>query len=378
MKNRLLKRTIILSLILGTPFLASPPAFSAAPSSGLLKAKQEAEAKGYVFFTNHDEIVSKAKQEGKLRVITGATRSSQVTNDAFKKKYPFIDIHGETLSGPGDAQRLLLEIKAGAAKDWDVARPPTGYHTELAPYLWKVDLLGMAENGVLEIPHQMIDPKNRNFVALLTRFHVFAYNKNLVAPAQVPKSWEDVLKPEWRGRKFAIDVNPLEVAALVPAWGLEKTLEYARKIAAQQPAWIQGSSARVLTTVGAGENPAYFGPNYGQVKGSQQKDPLGILQFVILEPVPVRITIEQGILATARNPHAGLLWLEFMAGAEAQKLIDLNEPLVASVYSKDSAAEQALRGKKLSVLGWDNNDKVDQWMGKIVEAYGFPKASVTK
>jgi iron(III) transport system substrate-binding protein len=271
-----------------------------------------------------------------------------------------------------------LEIKAGAAKDWDIVRPPTGYHTELAPYLWKVDILGMVEHGVLEIPRPMIDPKNRNFVALLTRFHVFAYNKDLIAPTQVPKNWEDILKPEWKGKKFAIDVNPLEVAALVPAWGLEKTLEYARRIAAQQPAWIQGSSARVLTTVSAGENPAYSGPNYGQVKGNQQKDPLGVLQFVVLEPVPVRITIEQGILATARNPHAGLLWLEFMAGTEAQKLIDLHEPLVASVYSKDSAAEQALRGKKLSVLSWDNNDKVDQWMGKIVEAYGFPKASVTK
>ena len=102
------------------------------------------------------------------------------------------------------------------------------------------------------------------------------------------------------------------------------------------------------------------------------------MQFVVLEPVPLRITIEQGILATARNPHAALLWLEFMAGAEAQKLIDKYEPLVASVYSKDSAAERAVRGKKLSVISWENNAIIDQWMGKIVEAYGFPKASTTK
>jgi len=368
---------VTLSLILVCSLL-NTLAFSASPTPTLLKAKQEAEAKGYIFFTNHDEILSKAKQEGKLRVVAGVTRSAQATTEAFRKKYPFIDIQAETLSGIGDAQKLLLEIKGGAAKDWDIVRPPTGYHTELAPYLLKVDILGMVEQGVLEIPRPMIDPKNRNFVALLTRFHVFAYNKNLVAPSQLPKSWEDLLRPEWKGRKFAIDVNPLEVAALVPAWGLEKTLDYARKIAAQQPIWIQGSSARVLTTVGAGETPAYFGPNYGGVKGIQQKDPLGVLQYVILEPVPLRITIEQGILATARNPHAALLWLEFMAGAEAQKLIDQHEPLVASVYSKDSAAERALRGKKLSVISWDNNAVVDQWMGKIVEAYGFPKASTTK
>jgi ABC-type Fe3+ transport system substrate-binding protein len=363
---------LLLSSLWEAPWVLSA---SAPP---LLRAKQDAEAKGYIFISNRDEILSKAKQEGRLRVVTGVTRSAQVTTDAFKKAYPFIDIHSEALLGAGDAQRLLLEIKAGSAKDWDVVRPPTGYHNELAPYLLKIDILGMATHGVLNIPPPMIDPKNRNFVALLTRFHVFAYNKNLVPSSNVPKNWEDILKPEWKGKKFAIDVNPLEVAALIPAWGLEKTLAYARAIPTQQPNWIQGSSARVLTTIGAGETPAYFGPNYGVVKGYQQKDPQGIMQFVVLEPVPVRVTIEQGILSTARNPHAALLWLEFMAGTQAQRLIDQHEPLVASVYSKDSAAAQILKDKKLSVISWESNDKVDQWMEKIVEAYGFPRPAGAK
>ena len=113
-----------MSLILGCSL--STIAFSASPTPALLKAKQEAEAKGYIFFTNHDEILNKAKQEGKLRVVAGVTRSAQATTEAFRKRYPFIDIQAETLSGIGDAQKLLLEIKGGAAKDWDIARPPTG------------------------------------------------------------------------------------------------------------------------------------------------------------------------------------------------------------------------------------------------------------
>jgi hypothetical protein len=66
-----------------------------------------------------------------------------------------------------------------------------------------------------------------------------------------------------------------------------------------------------------------------------------------------------------------------MGGSEAQKLIDEHEPLVASLYSKDSAAERALRGRKLSVVSWENNEELEQWITKIVEAYGFP-ASVVK
>ena len=49
-------------------------ALAASASSALLKAGKEAESKGYVFFTDREEIVSKAKKEAKLRVITGLSK----------------------------------------------------------------------------------------------------------------------------------------------------------------------------------------------------------------------------------------------------------------------------------------------------------------
>jgi hypothetical protein len=44
------------------------------------------------------------------------------------------------------------------------------------------------------------------------------------SPNLVPKTLEDLLRPELKGRKFAVDIRPKDVAGLVPAWGLEKTL----------------------------------------------------------------------------------------------------------------------------------------------------------
>ena len=90
----------------------------------------------------------------------------------------------------------------------------------------------------------MIDPKNRNIVAPYTRLICSAYNKNLVSPEQLPKSWEDFLKPGFKGRKFAFDIGPRPIACLVPAWGLEKTLDFARKLAAQEPIGFVGSAER--------------------------------------------------------------------------------------------------------------------------------------
>lgn len=59
---------LVAALLINSWFDGS--AHSQTPSPDLLKAKQQAEAKGYIFLTNHDEIVEKAKKEGKLRVLS--------------------------------------------------------------------------------------------------------------------------------------------------------------------------------------------------------------------------------------------------------------------------------------------------------------------
>ena len=374
-KVRVPKVVVQILLLLACSSLGHPSVFAASASASLQRAKQEAEAKGYAFFTNRDEIVSKAKKEGKARVIIGGLGGSptlKFITEAFRKKYPFVDLYMESIkSGEGGAQQNLLEVKAGAAKDWDIVRTYTDFYSEYLPYLWKIDLLGMAEHGVLAIPPKMIDPKQRNILAIQSQFAVTAYNKDLISPSQLPKSWEDILKPEFKGRKFALDIRPQEIAALVPEWGQEKTLEFARKLAAQQPIWSRGGS-RTLVSMAAGEFPMFVGVNYDTLKRNQRKDAVGVIQYTVLEPAPVRISSEHAIMGTSRNPHAALLWLEFMAGPEAQHLIDEHE-VAASLYVRGSAAEQELRGKQVSVVSWEQNQNMEQWVAKIFETFGFPR-----
>jgi len=360
--------------VLATSCLCSFTVLAATPSPAMLAAKKDAEAKGYTFFINHDEIVTKAKQEGKLRVLAEMEPPNiKASIKAFMKKYPFINLHIEEITGTDAARRNILEIKSGMAKDWDILHLSTDFYSEYIPYLWKMDILGMAEQGVLKIPPPMIDPKHRSVVGFFSRFQVTAYNKKLVPADKLPKTWEDILKPEFKGKKFAADIRPTEIAALAPAWGLEKTLEFSRKVAAQEPIWVRGGS-RTITAIIAGEIPMMIGPNFHTTKRAQGKDRTGNLQYVTLEPVPVRLSLEEAIQAGAQHPHAALLWLEWMASAEAQKLADEHEPLGSSVYVRGGAVEQELRGKKLSVVSWDHHQNMEQWQAKVVEAYGFPKA----
>ena len=346
---------------------------AAAPAPALLKAKQEAEAKGYIFETSRDEIVAKAKKEGRMRALSSLEpETMKAVRDAFKAEYPFLDVYVEELTGTDSNQRFMLEMKAGMAKGWDVAHISTDYYQEYPPYLKRFDVLGMARSGVLRMPVELIDPGNRNVVASTSSLQVVAFNNKLIPADKVPETWEGFLKPEFKGRKFVADIRPTEIAALAPAWGLEKTIDFARRLAQQQPVWVRGGS-RTLASMIAGEYALFIGPNFHTVKRSQAKDPTGVLDMKLVEPVPTRLSDATGVLNTAANPYAALLWLEFLASPKGQKLADEHEPFGASVFVGGFAQEQATRGKKLSVVDWNHFTKMQDYQAKIVEAYGFPK-----
>lgn len=365
-----------LTLALIINLLLAGEVFTATVSTPF-KEKREIDSKGYAFVGTRDEIVARAKKEGKLRVIASMEPANiRATIAAFTKKYPFIDVYVQETRGTEGAQRLVLEIQTGAAKEWDAVVVYPDFRSGYTGHIWNVDLLGMAEHGVIKIPSLMIDQKYRNVFSAHTHFQPTAYNSKVVAPHLVPKNWEDLLRPELKGRKFSVDIRPKDLAALVPAWGLEKTLDFARKIAAQQPIWVRGS--RALSYLTTGEIPIVVGPNFSTVKRAQVKDRAGVLQYVILEPVPVRFGNAQAILATSQNRHAALLWLEWLASPEAQNIVDEQEPFASSVHVPGGMVERELRGKKLSMVDWENYHDVERSEAKIVEAYGFPKAEAAK
>jgi ABC-type Fe3+ transport system substrate-binding protein len=354
-------------------WIDSSRVLAASAAANLAKAKQEAEAKGLIFLTSKDEILAKAKEEGKLEALTfleGAAKRSMI--EAFRKKYPFIQVVAEEIGGTDEYNRFILEMKAGRAKKWDTVHISNQVYAEYPPYLKKFDILAMAEHRVLNIPAQIVDPNNRTIVSKGSQLAVAAYNKKLISGDKVPTTWEGFLRPDLRGRKFLVDVRPLSVANLVPAWGLEKTLDFARKIAEQKPIWVRGS--RSLAAMALGEYALFMGLNVASVLEAQAKDLNKSLEVQFLEPVPVRFGSADGVFGAAAHPHAALLWMEFQVSAEGQEILDKYGPADGSVYVTGSMLNTMIRGKPQSSLTWDLQKNLDQWVKRIVEAYGFPMA----
>jgi iron(III) transport system substrate-binding protein len=352
---------------------AAAPALGAALSPDLLKAKQHAEANGYVFVATKEEIIAKAKAEARLEALTfleGDEKNAMIA--AFRKKYPFVQVSTETIGGTDEYQRFILEMKAGRVKRWDTVHISNQVYNEYPPYLKKFDILGMAEQGVLRIPSQIVDSNHRNIVSKTTQVAVVAYNKKLISPEKLPTTWEGFLNPEFKDKKMVVDVRPLSVANLVPAWGLEKTLDFARKIAAQKPVWVRGN--RTLVNMAMGEYAIFMGVNVQGVIEAQAKDATRNLEFQLLDPVPVRFGSADGVFGAASHPHAALLWLEFQVSAEGQRILDQYGPADGSVYVPGSVLHTLIRGRTLSFMSWNLQKNQDEWIKKITEAYGFPAA----
>ncbi|HLN87458.1 MAG TPA: extracellular solute-binding protein, partial [Candidatus Limnocylindrales bacterium] len=190
-------------LLLAYLSLTASHGFSAAPASVIYNAKQEAEARGYLFFDSHDKVVAAAKKEGKMRALSGLDAETiKAMVGAFKKKYPFLDVRVEEIEGTDAYQRFILQMQAGSAKGWDATFIPIDFFKDYQPYQKKVDLLGMVRSGVLQIHPEMIHPADRNVIGSSSILQVVAYNRKQLADAKVPETWDDFLKAEFKGKKF--------------------------------------------------------------------------------------------------------------------------------------------------------------------------------
>ena len=370
MKHAFKKTGLAFSLL---SFLFNCPLFAASSGLAASATKPDSAAKDYLFEASHDEIVAKAKKEGALRGLLGIDPDAiKAIKESFAQKYPFIKTYFEEITGSDNSQRFLLELAAGRGGDWDVIYLSVDHYKEYAPYLKKIDLLGMAQNKVLGIPPAMISPQDRNAVSMGVFADVAAYNKKLLKPNEVPTTWEDFLKPELKGKKFVLDIKPSGLSGLVPAKGMEWVLSYARRLAAQEPVWARGQT-RVLTAMTTGEYRLTLSTYYSSVMRARKKGAADI-EPIFLEPIPIRLGEPHAILKDAKHLNAGLLLLEYMAGPEGQKLIDDMDPGKASAFSPGSMIAQVIANRKLSLFDWEHFAKRGDYSAQVFKTLGFPKA----
>ena len=183
-----------------------------------------------------------------------------------------------------------------------------------------------------------------------TTIYTILYNTRLVKAEELPKSYEDLLHPRWKGRLAINQEDPEWLAALIEVMGQEKAIDFAKKLAAQRPNLRRGDTP-AEQLVAAGESALFPGQHLHSAIALKKAGAPVEIHFV--EPVLTQASTATWIAKRAPHPHTALLFVDFLFSKEAQTILSNFGRLPAR---KDVKIQYGLDDKKLHFLS-------NQWVG---------------
>ncbi len=285
-----------------------------------------------------EETLAAAKKEGKV-VIVGPLGPD--VKDAytigFQKKYPDITVEYNGSSGAAQMPKLLAELKANQ-RFTDIVVNGTGpilldllpanALVPLQPYLATPETRDISKwkDGKL----QFSDSAGKYNLCFGSRVQVaFVYNPEITPVAIMQKkikTWQDLLKPEWKGKLVALD--PLRAGAgvdLATYWytnekqGLGK--DFMRKLFTTQDVFISREERQILEFVARGRYSIAMGPSGTLTFQMISKGlPLALFSSGALQGGGY-VTASNGTVAVIRNaPHQNAIkvYFDYLLSQEGQ------------------------------------------------------------
>lgn len=266
------------------------------------------------------KLIDAAKKEREVVWYTTTNlETSRVLAEVFQKKYPYINLSFYRATVGPLINRILLEARSGKY-DWDVA---SGGGEMFMPIMERGLIAQYRSPETRMIDEDLID-KQGYWTAYTVGTFVLGYNKKLLRPQDVPKTYEALLDAKWKGQKIALDNSAGIFHALIPVWGKEKAIGYFRQLAAQNPV-VKESTSILVQLLSAGEMPLAISLAHLYELTSRKGAPV---DWLALEPAVVRV-IPMMLAARTRHPNAAKLLYDFLIGAEGQQIIrSFNRPSV--------------------------------------------------
>jgi ABC-type Fe3+ transport system substrate-binding protein len=271
------------------------------------------------------EIASYQGADREQRLIEGAKREKELTfyssippEDiaalvaAFDKKYG-VKVKVWRADSEGFLQRIISEARARRF-EVDVM---AGSSSALEP-LYRENLLQEVKSPYLAgIIPEAIAP-HRQWVAVYLSMFVQAYNTDLVRKETLPKTFYDLLRPQWKDR-LGIEAEDYDwFAQVVMDLGEAQGLRLFRDIVASNGISVRKGHSLLTNLVVAGEVPLAL-TAYG-FSAEQAKRRGAPLDWFVIPPAIARSTAE-GLARNAPHPHAAVLFFDFLISEEGQQIL---------------------------------------------------------
>ncbi|HLH98218.1 MAG TPA: ABC transporter substrate-binding protein [Xanthobacteraceae bacterium] len=257
-------------------------------------------------------LIAGAKREGIVTFYSSATLADQsALLAAFQAKYG-IKVQQWRGSSEDIRARALAEYAAGRF-DADIAETSG---SEMEPMVREGLLAPVATPATANLIPQAIMPHHA-WVA--TRLSVFAgaYNTDIIKPKDVPRAYDDLRDPKWKG-KLGIEADDANwFLSVVGQMGEEKGLRLFHQIVAQNGISVRKGHTLLANFVGSGEVPLALTTYSYRVE--QMKREGAPVELLYLPPV-VALPTGAGVFKKAPHPSAALLLLDFYL-TDAQKIL---------------------------------------------------------
>jgi iron(III) transport system substrate-binding protein len=355
------------STAIGLPVLAA--ALAAVIGAGSGHAQSPEDVLLYKGPDREQRLVDGARKEGQV-VIYGALIQNQAMRpiaDGFSRKYPFIRITTWRADSEAIVQKASAEVRANNVVADVIEGTGAGEEAVEANIV-----LPYYAPAVERFPAAYRDP-NGLWAPTRLSYYSIAYNTKLVPPDKVPKTYEDLLAPQWKGRMAwrigSSTGTPLFITNLRLAWGEERARAYFDKLREQRLVNFGAGSARTLVDrVIAGEyaialNIFAHHPLISRAKGAPVNSQL-------MDPVP-STAATMSVVRGLHHPHAAMLLTDYILSKEGQGILAGAEyfpvdpevaplPALASVVPRIAGVPENFVGPDKLIKYTDSSEEIFQ------------------
>ena len=305
------------------------------------------------------EVIEAAKKEGEVIWYGGGSSEiDEILGKNFSKKYPFLQVKKFRIQSQKLLVRFEAESKAGKNVA-DIVRTTD----------WYIDIF--KQKGLLmkyESPERKAfikefkDPDGY-YTALYKQLHAIAYNTRLVRKQDLPRSYDGLLDPKWKGQMGLEDAAYVWFVNLLKIKGESEGIEFMKKLARQNVSLRSGTTL-LSNLVVAGEIPIAIDIYAYSVERSKKSG--APIDFHVVEPAIVH-TITGGINKNAPHPSGAKLFMDYLLSEEGQRTY-LSESLEPARTGIDPA--WVPKGIKLYVNNPEIGDKVGYYQKLFADIFG--------
>jgi len=308
------------------------------------------------------KLVEGAKKEATVMLYT-SMNVPDVNRlfEPFRRKYPFLSPKSYTTRSAALLQRIVIEAQAG--RHFVDVIQANGYTVDIISKKGLTKKYASPESKTY--PTKFRDPSG-HWIATYLFCNVIGYNTKLLARGEVPRNYEDLLDPKWRGKMGLDDKQYIWFDGLLEAMGREKGLAFMKKLANQQIQFRSGN-ALMANLLAAGEFALLVNARPEQL--DKLKHAGAPVAWAAPKPVTVNV-LPVTIASQAPHPSAAALLTDYLLSVEGQTLLkEQATPARPGIADPDSCVSQS---SEVFVNDISMEARFDEVVGLYKKVFGLP------